>query len=161
MSKAIYIRVELEKEFYNTDTSTFLFNIIKEGCNRRIAITVMDEDIMPHKVNEGILSLSDSFNFRFAESLIGKDYDSYVEEYRPEPLQTRLRNLQGLFKLILNEDIVKSIEVFFTFDYDIEELESVDISIDDFAREFEPMIINNRSIELYHRFIWRKQSPKQ
>ncbi len=156
MSDAIYIRVKLDKKFYDKDISDFLFDIIKEGCNRRIAITLMDRYIIQHKADECVLSLSDSYNFKLVTPLMGKDYDGEVEEYRPEPLYTRLLNLQGFFQFILNESIVKNIEVLFTLDYDVEELESVNINLSDFAIKFEPMIIGNQWTGLYYKFIWSK-----
>ena len=158
MSDAIYVRLKLKKNFYDIDTSAFLFGLIKEGCNRRIAITVVSRDLMPCKTDMCVVSLADSFNFELVNPLVGLDFDGEVDEYRPEPLYDRLLNLQELFQWMLQERIVKNIEVLFTLDYDVEDLETVDMMLHDFAKEFEPMIVSGRlsQPELHHRFVWSK-----
>ena len=178
MSDSIYLKIKLEKNFYNTETSEFLFRIIQEGCNRHIAMTIIEHDsivqhldesgtwissvipsIISQESDECVLSLSSSFNFQLALPLVGRDFDSEVIEYRPDPLNVRLLNLQNLFKFIYDESIVKTIEAIFTLDYDIEELEILDVSIDDFAIEFEK-ILNDKCVlgicEEGVKVIWKK-----
>ena len=36
MSDSIYLRIKLEKIFFDIETSKFLFEVIKEGCSRSI-----------------------------------------------------------------------------------------------------------------------------
>lgn len=157
MSRSIYVKVKLNRSFFHIDTSKFLFNIIKESCCRRIAVTVVDSDIIICDSDECVLCLSDSYNFQLVTPLIGNDIDNEVIEYRSEPLQTRLQNLQELFKFILGKDIVTKIEVFFTTNYEIEALETVDINIENFAQEFEKIIINNFCLDPYFKLVWSNQ----
>ena len=162
MSDSIYVRVKLNRKFYDVDTSDFLFRIIREGCNRHIAISVVppESGLIACKPDEAVLSLSDSFNFRLGTPLIGIDIDSEVEEYRPEPLHTRLLNLQQLFQFILKEDVVDGIEVYFTTDYDVEGLETVDVMLDDFASKVKQLIFQKRKfyIGVSFRFAFGKLS---
>ena len=162
MSDSIYVRVKLNRKFYDVDTSDFLFRIISEGCNRHIAISVVppESGLIACKPDEAVLSLSDSFNFRLGTPLIGIDIDSEVEEYRPEPLHTRLLNLQQLFQFILKEDVVDGIEVYFTTDYDVEGLETVDVMLDDFASKVKQLIFQKRKfyIGVSFRFVFGKLS---
>jgi hypothetical protein len=158
MSNSIYVKIKLQKNFYDIDTSKFLFKIIKEGCSRRIAMMIISEksDFITCEANECVLSLSDSFNFQLVVPLMGNDFDYEVTEYRPEKLYTRLLNLQELFQFIFKEDIVKKIEVLFTLDYDVEKLETIDIKIDNFAKDFETIITENYCLGMHYRFYWIK-----
>lgn len=156
MSDSIYIRVGLTKEFYCNEISEFLFSIIEEGCRKRLAINIVSPDLIDCESTECIISLSDSYNFQLVNPLIGKDYDGEVLKYRPVPLCDRLLNLQNFFKSILKESVVKQIEVFFTENYDIDDLENVEVDIQDFAHMFEPTIINNKWSGLSHRFFWTR-----
>ena len=160
MSAAIYMKVSLKQLFYDTATSRFLFNVVEEGCKRNIAITVVPDELIEAEMggcekDECILNLSDSFNFTFATPLVGRDIDGEVEEYRPQPLHDRLCNLQELFQFVLKQELVKQIEVFFTTNYDVGDLEPVDADPNNFATVFEPIIVDNEYIELYHRFVWK------
>ena len=160
MIENIYVKAHLNKKFYDTDTSDFLFRIIKEGCNRRIAICVVPPEFIECGSGECILSIADSFNFQLANPLTGADFDAEVQEYRPQPLLDRLMNLQGLFQFILEENIVKEIEVFFTENYDIEGLETVHTSLENFALKFESRILNDRrrgSPDSDCRIVWSKE----
>ena len=150
------VKAKLIKTFYDTNISNFLFNIIKEGCNRRIAITVVDNDLIPHEKDECILSLSDSFNFTIVTPLMGRDFDDEVIEYRPDPLFVRLLNLQEMFKFIFNEEVVKEMNVYFTTDYDFDELDKVEASIDDFVHIFSSIIMGKQILDPYLEFVWNK-----
>lgn len=149
MSDAIYLRVKLNKEFFEPETSAFLFNLIREGCSRRIAVTLVPFELIDRERDECILSLTESFNFMLVTPLMGRDLDEEVAEYRPEPLYTRLMNLQGLFEFMLKESIVKQVEVYFTWCDQIENLDTIHISVDDFANVIAPMISNNRNYAFY------------
>lgn len=156
MSATLYLRVKLNNDFFDTITSAFLFKIIKEGCNRRIAITVDHENLVPFDQCECILALEDSFNFKLVTPLTGQDLDCEVVEYRPEPLNTRMMNLQEMLEFIMKESIVKRIDVYFTVSYDIDDLDSINISVEEFAKVLEPMIANNRSPDFYFHCILEK-----
>ncbi len=178
MSDSIYLKIKLKRKFFDIETTKFLFEVIKEGCNRSIAITVVERDSMEgrlgengllysnikpgliaQKTDECILSLSSSFNFLLVHPLVGRDFDDEVVEYCPDSLNVRLLNLQNLFKFIFDQDIVKEIEAIFTLDYDIEELEMLDVSIDDFAVKVEEFIKNEDVIgicEVGCNVIWKK-----
>ena len=180
MSDSIYLRIKLEKNFFDIETSKFLFEVIKEGCNRSIAITIVERDSMESRVGESgllyssikqgliaqkpdecVLSLSSSYNFLLVNPLVGRDFDDEVIEYCPDPLNARLTNLQNLFKFIFDQDIVKEMEAIFTLDYDIEELEMLDVGIDDFAVEVENFIKHESVLgicEVGCNVIWKKQN---
>ena len=82
MSDSIYLKIKLERKFFDIETTKFLFEVIKEGCNRNIAITIVERDSMEGRLGENgllysnvktgltaqkpdecVLSLSNSFNF--------------------------------------------------------------------------------------------------
>lgn len=149
MSDAIYLRVKLNNHFFENATSDFLFNVIREGCSRRIAVTLVPFELIDRERDECVVSLTDSFNFMLAAPLMGMDSDEEVAEYRPEPLYIRLMNLQGLFEFILKESVVEKIDVYLTWCDEIEDLDTINIPVDDFAKVLEPMIANNRSYAFY------------
>ena len=153
MSESIYIKLRFKKEFYSFFTSETLFHIIQDGCNRRIAVTVLSEELFECDPYSCIISLADSYNYCLVNPLIGRDDDCEVNEYRPLPLKERLTNLRDFLDCIIQERYIESIEVMFTTDYDMDDLELVDVDLSQFVKTFESIIKNKNFVELNHKFI--------
>jgi hypothetical protein len=114
---------------------------------------VLSEELFECDPYSCIISLADSYNYCLVNPLIGRDDDCEVIEYRPVPLKERLANLRDFLDCIIQERYIESIEVMFTTDYDMDDLEFVDVDLSQFVKTFESIIKNKNFVELNHKFI--------
>ena len=117
MSRTLFAKISFYDSFYSKAVSRFLFSVVNEGCTKSVAITAKYTDFISCRNNECWLLFEDSFNFGLVTPLIGADEDGEVIEYRNRPLPERLTDLQELFSYIMEQEIVKRIEVFLSMNY--------------------------------------------
>lgn len=172
MSQIIAVKVKSINEYGSDEMAETLFSIVKEACNRRIAVKAFQRGVdcfelcmVTLNYDEILLTLSDSYNRDLANPLIGSDRDYEVKEYRPEPLKQRLENLQGLFEFMLNDknvvrlDVVMD-EVDLVFNDDV-----MNIPLKDFSETMYPLIdrypmINDyeaTTSSFHYQFAWAKK----
>ena len=159
MSDCLYVRIQLECDFFEKEVSEFLFEVVAEGCRRKIAVSFFKDAFVPGK-KECVLALADSFNFDLGTPLIGNDLDYEVAEYRPLPLHERLLNLQRLYQFIYDQPIAHSVEAIFTLDFDLDGLPEIEVELDRFADTYEELFRESAKVDsnLPHKMksIWQK-----
>lgn len=159
MSRSIYVKVSFDRDYFTDEVSDYLFDVISEGCRRKIALSVICENLPPCEKEECYLELNDSFNFKLVTPLIGSDCDAEVEEHRPEPFKVRYDNLKDILLYILRNDIVKRIVVFLTMDYDIEGLDEISIKPDNFSEVLDGLL--KEQVELFYSFVWENNVDRR
>ena len=139
-----------------------LFSVVKEGCNRKIAIHILQRGSSFDGINipylaldEIIILFTDSYNRDLTNPLIGHDIDYEVKEYRAEPLKQRLTNIQEYLEFIFDNKNILMMSVI----WDIEDLtfdnKSIDVSLKDFAKIMTELINATKHLPHYQ-FCWRK-----
>jgi len=165
MSDIISAKVKLKNEAFSKETTSFLFNIIRNACERQIAIKVYQkvidiENIVFSQVeiekSEVLLSFTDSYNRELTCPLIGSNRDFEVKEFRPEPLKDRLVNLQGLFEFIFKQKNVLQIDLLLTSDDLRFDEEMLAVELSDFATYLEPLIEYAKFPSFHYQFCWTK-----
>ena len=162
MSEILAAKIKLNKTLESEIISDMLFSVVKEGCNRKIAIHILqrgssfDGINIPHlALDEIIILFTDSYNRDLTNPLIGHDRDYEVKEYRAESLQQRLKNIQEYLEFIFNQENVLLVNVI----WDIENLtfddKNIDVSLKDFAK-FMTKSINATEHLSHYQFCWRK-----
>ncbi len=154
MSRSIYVKVFLRSDFYSQNVSAFLFSVIGEGCRRNIAVSIPEEKYLPCPKEGCFLTLEDSFNFKLTKPLIGDNENAEVIEYRNEALFDRLQNLQELLLFVLNQDVVEKIEVYFTMNYMIDDLDVISAKIKDLPSVWQKIVRNDS--DYHYKFCFEK-----
>ena len=162
MSEVLAAKLKLKKALDSDIISDMLFSMVKEGCNRKIAVHILQKgssfdgiDTPDLALDELIILFTDSYNRDLTNPLIGSDRDYEVKKYRPEPLQQRLINIQKYFEFIFDNKNILMMSVV----WDIEDLTfndtNMNVSLKDFAKVMTELIDTAISSSHYQ-FCWKK-----
>lgn len=162
MSEILAAKIKLNEKLESEIISEMLFSVVKEGCNRKIAIHILQRGSSFDGINipylaldEIIILFTDSYNRDLTNPLIGHDIDYEVKEYRAEPLKQRLTNIQEYLEFIFDNKNILMMSVI----WDIEDLtfdnKSIDVSLKDFAKIMTELINATKHLPHYQ-FCWRK-----
>ena len=132
MSEILAAKIKLNEKLESEIISEMLFSVVKEGCNRKIAIHILQRGSSFDGINipylaldEIIILFTDSYNRDLTNPLIGHDIDYEVKEYRAEPLKQRLTNIQEYLEFIFDNKNILMMSVI----WDIEDLTLVLLSL--------------------------------
>ena len=163
MSEILAIKLKTREKFDSNSVSDMLFDIAREGCDRKIAIYVLTKGTNFYGIeadlssDELVILLFDSYNRKLTSPLICSKMYEEVREYRPEPLKQRLLNLQGFFEFVLNCKQVISMRVMYDETDFVFENTNMDIQLKDFAEVMTDLIDNAPIPAVHYEFFWTKQ----
>ena len=114
MSSTIVLGLQTNCDFFSEKATQLLFSIVKKGCRSKIAMEILDSDVIQRKNNQCFIALSDSYNYKMCEPLIGKDGDYEVIRNGNRKLHERLTKLARLLFYVSKLKNVTALDVFIT-----------------------------------------------
>ena len=156
MSSTIVLGIQMDCDFFSKQATELLFLIIKKGCRSKMAMEVLDSDVIQHNNNQCFIALFDSYNYKMGEPLIGKDGDYEVLRNGNRRLGDRLTCLSKLLIYISKLKNITSLDVYITSNYDFDDLLELTLNRHTFARTMESYINEPFRTENYFLIHWIK-----
>lgn len=140
MSSTIVLGIKMDCDFYSKDTTQLLFSIVAKGCKYKMAIEVLDSEVVRHENNQCFVAVSDSYNYQMGEPLIGKDGDYEVLMNGNRKLYERLNRFSKLLFYVSKLKNVTALDIYITENYDFDELSEFNLDRRTFAKTMESYI---------------------
>ena len=140
MSATIVLGIQMECDFFSEQATKLLFSIVTKGCNNKMAMEVLESDVIRHKNNQCFIALYDSYNYKMGEPLIGKDGDYEVVRHGNRRLYNRLKSISKLLRYISKLKKVTSLDIYITTNYDFDDLLELSLNRHTFCRTMESYI---------------------